>query len=569
MKRFAIALAITALALCVVSLSVPDVAHAAGAAFDTVAVAGAAKMVLANPALLALRSRHGELTRAAAAKLAEVVDGMPTDQVRTIETAHAELVRQAGEVATQITDAERAAPTTVVPPAPVTPAILADTVRQAVDLALAGERTRAAEIHTLCGAHNLRDLAADMVTRGLTIDAARAEVLAKLTEQSRAQPNQRPHITITRDQGDTIRQSVEAAILLRASPTALPANDPGRELARDWRGMSLLEIGRTFLEDTQGVRLRGLSRFELATRLLGLDSLGTRAIGMLSTSDFANVLANVINKRLRNAYEIAPQNWKKIGRQSNNPDFKQKSVVQLSSAPIFKAVAEGQEFSYGGLTEGAEKYALATYGRIIAVTRQTLINDDLGAFDRLPMMLGRQAAELEAKTFWAILTANAAMSDGTALFHANHGNLGGASAVVEAGMTEAKKLMRKQKSLTAKSADAEPLNLTPRYLVVSPDKEIEAAKFLTAVLATQTSNVNVFAGTLELIVEARITGNTWYLSADPALIDTIEYAYLEGEEGLYTEQRIGFEVDGIEIKGRVDFAAKAIDWRGLFMNPGA
>jgi hypothetical protein len=129
--------------------------------------------------------------------------------------------------------------------------------------------------------------------------------------------------------------------------------------------------------------------------------------------------------------------------------------------------------------------------------------------------------------------------------------------------------MRKQKSLTAKAADAEPLNLAPRYLVVSPDKEIEAAKMLTAVLATQTSNVNVFAGTLELIVEARITGNTWYLSADPALIDTIEYAYLEGEEGLYTEQRIGFEVDGIEIKGRVDFAAKAIDWRGLFMNPGA
>jgi hypothetical protein len=569
MKRFAIALAVTALALCAVSFFVPDVAHAAGIGFDTVAVAGAAKMVLANPALLALRSRHGELTRAAAAKLAEVVDGMPADQVRTIETAHAELARQAGEVATQIADAERAAPTTVIPPAPVTPAILADTVRQAVDQALAGERTRAAEIHTLCGAHGLRDLAADMVTRGLTIDAVRAEVLAKLTEQSRSQPNQRPHITITRDQGDTIRQSVEAAILLRASPTALPANDPGRELARGWRGMSLLEMGRTFLEDTQGVRLRGMSRFELATRLLGLDSLGTRAIGLNSTSDFANVLANVINKRLRNAYEIAPQNWKKIGRQSNNPDFKQKSVVQLSSAPIFKQVAEGAEFSYGGLTDGAEKYALATYGRIIAVTRQTLINDDLGAFDRLPMMLGRQAAELEAKTFWAILTANAAMSDTVALFHANHGNLGSASAVVEAGLTEAKKLMRKQKSLTAKAADAEPLNLTPRYLIVSPDKEIEAAKMLTAVLATQTSTVNVFAGTLELIVEARITGNTWYLSADPALIDTIEYAYLEGEEGLYTEQRIGFEVDGIEIKGRVDFAAKAIDWRGLFMNPGA
>jgi hypothetical protein len=568
MKRFAIALAVTALALCAVSFFVPDVAHAAGIGFDTVAVAGAAKMVLANPALLALRSRHGELTRAAAAKLAEVVDGMPADQVRTIETAHAELVRQAGEVATQIADAERAAPT-VIPPAPVTSAILADTVRQAVDQALAGERTRAAEIHTLCGAHGLRDLAADMVTRGLTIDAARAEVLAKLTEQSRSQPNQRPHITITRDQGDTIRQSVEAAILLRASPTALPANDPGRELARDWRGMSLLEMGRTFLEDTQGVRLRGMSRFELATRLLGLDSLGTRAIGLNSTSDFANVLANVINKRLRNAYELAPQNWKKIGRQSNSPDFKQKSVVQLSSAPIFKAVAEGQEFSYGGLTDGAEKYALATYGRIIAVTRQTLINDDLGAFDRLPMMLGRQAAELEAKTFWAILTANAEHERrrGAVPCHAWQSRRGergrrGRHDRGEKADAQAKVADRKGGRRRAAQSDAA---ISRRVA----GQRGRGGQMLTAVLATQTSNVNVFAGTLELIVEARITGNTWYLSADPALIDTIEYAYLEGEEGLYTEQRIGFEVDGIEIKGRVDFAAKAIDWRGLFMNPGA
>jgi hypothetical protein len=56
---------------------------------------------------------------------------------------------------------------------------------------------------------------------------------------------------------------------------------------------------------------------------------------------------------------------------------------------------------------------------------------------------------------------------------------------------------------------------------------------LTAILATQSSNVNVFAGTLEPIPEARLSGLAWYLFADPALIDTIEYAYLEGEEGLY------------------------------------
>ena len=43
----------------------------------------------------------------------------------------------------------------------------------------------------------------------------------------------------------------------------------------------------------------------------------------------------------------------------------------------------------------------------------------------------------------------------------------------------------------------------------------------------------------------------------------------DGEEGLYTESRLGFDVDGVEVKGRLDFAAKAIDWRGMYQDPGA
>ena len=60
-----------------------------------------------------------------------------------------------------------------------------------------------------------------------------------------------------------------------------------------------------------------------------------------------------------------------------------------------------------------------------------------------------------------------------------------------------------------------------------------------------------------------------YLAASPNQIDTIEYAYLEGQQGTYIETRNGFDVDGVEIKCRLDFGAKAIDWRGLYKNPGA
>ena len=74
---------------------------------------------------------------------------------------------------------------------------------------------------------------------------------------------------------------------------------------------------------------------------------------------------------------------------------------------------------------------------------------------------------------------------------------------------------------------------------------------------------------LQPVIEARLTGNQWYLSADPARIDTVEYMFLEGEEGVFTEQRVGFEVDGLQVKARHAFAAKAIDFRGMYKNAGA
>ncbi len=60
----------------------------------------------------------------------------------------------------------------------------------------------------------------------------------------------------------------------------------------------------------------------------------------------------------------------------------------------------------------------------------------------------------------------------------------------------------------------------------------------------------------------------WYLIADPAQIDTVEYCYLEGQQGVYIETKQGFEIDGVEIKARMDFGAAALDYRGMQKNAG-
>ena len=129
--------------------------------------------------------------------------------------------------------------------------------------------------------------------------------------------------------------------------------------------------------------------------------------------------------------------------------------------------------------------------------------------------------------------------------------------------------MRDQKSFADRAADKQNLNLVAKYLVTGTAYEIDAMKMVALINPTQASGVNPFQGTMTPVADANVTGNKWFTIADPATVDTIEYAYLEGEEGLRTETRMGFEVEGIEVKAADDFAAKAIDPRGMTYNPGA
>ncbi|MDF2621412.1 MAG: peptidase phage prohead [Xanthobacteraceae bacterium] len=452
------------------------------------------------------------------------------------------------EPAPTTTRSEPPAPAPVVTPPSPLPA--EEHAWRAADITKLQQRSEAfgltaAEAITVMGQHR-------------TLEAA-TDALQNLAATRNA-PRQQPHIQIVTDEGDTLRSAVENVVAARANPQATKLTDAGRQ----YRGMSLMELGRTFVEESQGVRLRNLGKMEMASVLLGL----TRAAGMQSTSDFPNILANVAGKRLRDSYQEAPRLWKLISRQSNAPDFKEKVVVQLAGIPELQKVREGGEYTYAKLGESAEKYSIATYGRIIAITRQVIINDDLGAFDRLPALFGRAAAELENDLVWGILVSNPVMADGIPLFHADHGNLAAAGAAPSETTFEAAETALGDQ----KDAASKPLNLSFSYFVGPQKYSVAVKKLLTSVQATKTGDVNVYQNAVEPIIENRLKpaagAAPWFMSVDPGRWDTIEYSYLEGEEGLYTEERIGFEVDGVEVKGRLDFGAKAIDFRGLYKNPG-
>lgn len=444
----------------------------------------------------------------------------------------------------------------------------------AADPGITAEQQRCADVTELCARHGVAHLASGLIRSGATVDAARAQVLAELERRDAAAGGHRnvsPRIETVRDEMSVRMAGIEQAILHRIAPRT-QLDDNGRQ----FRGMSLLEIGRDFLE-ANGVNTRGMDRLTLATRMLHF-----RAVGMHATGDFPSLFANVANKRLRNAYDENPGTYGMWARRAPNaPDFKQINVVALSGAPDLLQTNEHGEFKYGRMGDSNESYNVITYGRIVSLTRQAIVNDDLRGFERLVSAFGFASRRLENRLVYAQLTANANLSDGGALFNATavttpggHANLGtgAGSALQFSALTAGRTAMRLQRGL-----QNEELNIAPAYLIVPAALE-QTAYQLTSnqYVPAQQSNVNEFRQggrtALEPIVEPVLDSDSatrWYLAAASSQVDTVEYCYLDGAEGPVIESDVGFEVDGVSYKCRLDFAAKAVDFRGMYRANGA
>ncbi len=346
-------------------------------------------------------------TQTPASDAATPATTQPTEPVETEDTPMTEPKAAAPDPKVAASET-RSQPKTQATPAPDTEAV-ATRAREA-------ERDRVSTIYDLAGRLNLeRGFAEDLVKRGVSVDEFRRLILDQVAAKS-DETRTFPHVSVPlggRDERITRRDAVANALLHRYSPTLFQLEDA----ARQYRGMTLLELARESLGNA-GVNTRGLSRDEVATRALH------------STSDFPEILSAVTNKTLRQAYEAYPRTFMLFCRQVLATDFKAMHRVQLGEAPQLLEVGESGEFKRGTLGESKESYKVKTYGRVVAITRQTLINDDLDAFTRIPAMYGNSIAQLESDVVWGIITANPAMADGNALFHTTHKNLAGTGAAL-------------------------------------------------------------------------------------------------------------------------------------------
>lgn len=418
------------------------------------------------------------------------------------------------------------------------------------------ERARIDTIRLDVRAAGLDEKTADeLVRNGATVEKARADVLLKLRDrQSPAQQSPVLAVRVGAEARDHMRVAMQEVLEVKVG---MRERKDVSELAKKFVGCRMLRMVEELERAALGRDPDDLTSFGLATRALAM-----------SGSDFPKITENVANKALRVAYEAAQPTYRRIARQNTVADFKPMSRVQIGLGSQLTQVQENGEVSYSVFSDSKETYQLATFGKLAALTRRAIINDDTSAFDRVPRALGQQTAIIENVTAWNLFTANSGagvtMGDSVALFNAAHNNdLAGGNALAEASLTSGRASMRKQKD-----PDGTILNLNPRHLIVPAALETAGFRNVIAPVAYPSSaaGVSPFAGLLDLVVEPLLDASSasrWYLAAGIDQIDILEYSYLEGSQGPMVQTFFDPKFDGILYRVLHDFNVGVVEFRGL------
>lgn len=516
----------------------------------------------------ALRQRIQSTTTAAA--FASLREGHQRAIVAQLEDSSMKqqcqlIMAQAGTAptaATPATPAVAAAPAPTPAPAPATVPTVSD-VLAAMSVRAQSIRTVFAGFRDVAGVAALEnDCLADHT---ITAEAAQGRLLAKLA--AGGQPlnggfNQQISDVVPEE--DNQRSAQVNALLARAGvltgEAAVQARDGNPYINTTLLGMAEQSLIRA------GVNTRTMDREEIARRVLAVQT----------TSDFPVLLENTLHKILIGAYALQAFTWNRFCSTGTLSDYRPHNRYHLSSFSDLKPVNEAGEYENGVLGDG-EKETIkgARKGRILQITPEVLVNDDLGSFVRITTALGQAAGRTIEKDVYALLALNGGlgpvMSDGKTLFHADHNNIAAGADISVDAFDAMRQLIEGQKD----PGGNDYLDITlSRFLGTSAMKG-KAGLVNHAEYNPDVSNKfqlpNIARNTFtEIITSPRLgTGKAWYGFADPGIEPVIEVAFLNGVQTPVLEQETNFRTDGLSWKVVHKYGVGAVGWRGAARNPGA
>jgi hypothetical protein len=468
----------------------------------------------------------------------------------------------------------------VIPPKVMNQASTVDQIKRA----LQQDQQRRKEIQAACTLAKVeRAFADELCDQLVPLSEARKRIIERMATQPLG-ASVGGDVRVTQSSDDKFYSAARDGLLIRARQSSgIKRSLTGEHLAdgaEDFKYASLMRTAEMF------VRRMGGNVDRMAPKDVALVAMGHGpTINRLriersenayhSTGSFSNLMLDAANKTLLAGYEEAEYTWNIWARTAPAvADFKTVNRIRFSEVGNLEMIPELHNYPEEQMSDSKESYKVEKFGGVFSVSWETIVNDDLDAISRIPAMQGNAARRTQNSKVYEVLTSNPTMGDSVALFgsHTSGTNTSGAAAAPSVTtLNTAFAAMRRQKGLNSNVT----LNLTPRFLIVPVEYEATAMELFASTSYNAANNNegvrNIYGPgggrTLTIVADAVLTSAVqWYLAADTARIDTVELAFLQGEESPVLENEWDMNNDSYRYKIRQTFGVKAIDWRGLYRN---
>ncbi|MCZ2341687.1 MAG: hypothetical protein LC104_07805 [Bacteroidales bacterium] len=289
-----------------------------------------------------------------------------------------------------------------------------------------------------------------------------------------------------------------------------------------------------------------------------------------STNSLPGIFSNVANKEMLAGFQEEDQTWREIASVKSVSDFKQITSYRLLDNMEYEELPPGGEIKHGKLSEESYTRQARTYAKMFSLTREDLINDDLGALEDVRSRLGGGAARKFNSVFWGRFL------DNSAFFTAGRGNsITGATTVLDINGTGLQAGILAFRKL--KSADGNRVGGGPTILLVPPELQFIAQRLFQSTTvntggASANDSVpsdNIHAGKYRPLVcdwlsDTAFTGNSakaWYLFRAPGILPSVVVSFLDGVQTPTVDAAdADFNQLGVQFRGYHDFGVDFAEW---------
>lgn len=420
----------------------------------------------------------------------------------------------------------------------------------------AAERTRVTEINAIARRAEMDTAVVDKaITDGVTVEVFARAALDAIHERQK-KPGSNVSTEIVVDEGDTRRAGITEAIFNRLSEAGGVRDIKPSEIARRYMGMGLTEMA------AEAIGYKGAIRTALQAH-----DVWTRA--MHTTSDFPILLADGFNRRLLARYAVAAPTYRSWSGRYENPDFRPQKQLRMGDFPQLKEVPESGTIDFGTFGESAEALSVKSYAIAMGFSRQLLINDNLNGIDQVLGSSADSVGRWENKFMYDLLQSVGGLgptltTDTKAVFHADHKNLANPGTVLDVtNLSAAREGMMDHKTIDGLATTA----FVPDVILIGPKMLTLVEQFLTTIVPhTVAEAVPQSLRQLRIVCDPNITDKAWYLVATSAP------AFMSGLLSGFPAPRLSaenfFTQQGMRVKLEHDFGGGAVDYRGIYRNPG-